>query len=409
MHFSILILNLARKIIMINSDNKMTVTCPKCQNKFSVDEALTHQMEEKLIASLELKHKNDLEEVRKLTEQNAEKNAKEQFETQVSKMHKENEEERERNKKLNGQMSELLDQIKALRIKDEERDVEMKRKMLEDSEKIRQETRKQADEENQLNNLKKDKQLSDALKRVEELKNQMQQGSQQTQGEVMELELERLLKNEFPQDFIDEVKKGERGADIVHRVVDKLGRNSGIILWETKNAQWQNSWISKLKDDQRAKKANLSVLVTVNKPEDLETFIYKDGVWLTTWKFVIPLALALRFNLVSINHERSLNEGRNEKKEILFRYFTGTEFKQRVEAMTESFSGLQDEIEKEKRWFAAKWGRQEKEIRQVLDHIHGMYGDLQGIVGSSLPQLASLETKKEIEANVSEEKRENDF
>ncbi|MCL5784766.1 MAG: DUF2130 domain-containing protein [Patescibacteria group bacterium] len=388
---------------MSSPTNQVTVTCPKCQHKFSIGEALTHQMEEQVSASLEQKHKSEIEEATRLAEEKAEKNAKEQFGIQMVRMQKENDEEKERNKKLTSQMSELLDDFKALRRKDEEREIEMKKKAMEDEERIRSEVRKQAEEENQLKNLEKDKKLNDALKKLDELQNQMQQGSQQTQGEVLELELEKALKQEFLMDILEEVKKGERGADIVHRVVDKLGRNSGTILWESKNAQWKNDWITKLKEDQRAKKADLAVLVTIHKPEGLETFTYREGVWLTTWQFVIPLALALRFNLISLNHEKSLSEGKNEKKEILYQYLTGTEFKQRVEAIVEAFSGLQDELEREKRWFSVKWGRQEKEIRKVLDHTHGMYGDLQGIIGRSLPQLAGFEIEEEREISVLEE------
>lgn len=217
----------------------------------------------------------------------------------------------------------------------------------------------------------------------------MQQGSQQMQGEVLELELERILRAEFPTDIISEVKKGERGADTVHSIVDKLGRSCGTILWESKNAQWQSGWIAKLKDDQRAKKSELAVLVTINKPEWLDSFTYKDGVWVTSWKFVIPLAFSLRYHLVSLRHEKAASEGKDGKMETLYQYLTGTEFKHRVEAIVESFSALQKDLDREKNWFQTKWARQEKEIRKVLDHTHGMYGDLQGIIGASLPELPS--------------------
>lgn len=373
-----------------------TIKCKNCGEEIEVSEALTHQIEEQVLASLEAKHKKELEKVTKLAGENADKKAQKEFEAQLIAAQKEKDEEKERNKKLTGQISELLDEVKKLRVKDEEREIEMKKKMMEEEEKIKREVKKQADEEHQIKDLEKDKKLTDALKQIEELKTKMQQGSQQTQGEVLELALERILKNEFPSDNLKEVKKGERGADIVHEVVDKIGRVSGTILWESKNAKWQSDWISKLKEDQRAKKSELAVLVTINKPDWLESFTYKDGVWVTTWQTVIPLALALRFNLISINHEKTSGEGKNEKMEILFQYLTGTEFKHRVEAIVEAFSNLQDELEKEKRYFSTKWGRQEKEIRKVLDHTHGMYGDLQGIVGRSLPEIKTLELPEKL-------------
>jgi len=142
------------------------------------------------------------------------------------------------------------------------------------------------------------------------------------------------------------------------------------------------------------------VLITINKPDGLETFTYRDGVWLTSWQFVIPLAFALRFNLISLHHERVSGQGKDEKKEILYQYLIGIEFKHRVEAIVEAFSNLQDDLEREKRWFSAKWGRQEKEIRKVLDHTHGMYGDLQGIIGRSLPEIKTLELSEESQTEI---------
>lgn len=329
-----------------------TIKCKNCGEEIEVSEAITHQIEEQVLASIKTKHRKEIEDAKKLAEENAEKKINEEFKIRLTKLQKENKEEEE---------------------------------------KIKKEVKKQSDEEHRFKDLEKEKKLQDALKVNEELKRKLEQSSQQTQGEVLELELEKILKNEFPSDNISEVKKGERGADTVQKVIDKLGRDCGMILWESKNAQWQNGWITKLKEDQRAKKSELAVLVTINKPDWLDSFVYKDGVWVTEWKFVIPLAMALRFNLISVHHSKVSGEGKSEKMEVLYHYLTGTEFKHRVEAIVESFSSLQDEMEREKRWFSAKWGRQEKEIRKVLDNTHGMWGDLQGIIGRSLPDIETLE------------------
>ena len=222
----------------------------------------------------------------------------------------------------------------------------------------------------------------------------MQQGSQQSQGETLELELETKLRSEFPTDTVTEVKKGQRGADVIQTVIDKLGRSCGSIIWESKNAQWTDGWIAKLKEDQRQSKSDIAVLVSVNLPTGVETFSYKDGVWIASWKHFLPLALALRFNLVSIHHERQSAEGKDEKMKVLYNYLTGNEFKHRVEGIVEAFGNLQTELEREKRWFSVKWAKQEKEIRKVMDHTHGMYGDLQGVIGKSLPDINTLELEE---------------
>lgn len=360
------------------------IKCPFCSKEFEAGEALTHQIKEEVLSTLESKHKLDLERVKK--------DAAEEISQKIG---GDLESERDRNKKLTGQIDELLSETRKLRQKDDEREIEMKKKLLDEEEKIKKEVREKSEEEHKLKDLEKDKKLSDALTQIESLKAKIQQGSQQTQGESLELELESKLSTEFPTDKITEVKKGQRGADLTQEVVDKLGRSCGKILWESKNAQWSDGWLSKLKEDQRQAKADLAVLVSVNLPDGVDSFVYREGVWIVSLKHFLPLAWALRFNLVSLYHERASSEGKDEKMKILYSYLTGTEFRNRVEGIIDAFSNLQEELEKEKRYFNVKWARQEKEIRKVMDHTHGMYGDLQGVIGRSLPEIKTLELEAE--------------
>ena len=371
--------------------NKNTITCKKCGSEIEISEALTHQIEDQILISLEAKHKKELEEATKLAGDEVSKKVSEQFTAQLASLQKENVEEIARNKKLTGQLGEMLEEMRTLRRRDEDREVEMKKKILEEEERIRAEAIKQTEDGHRFKDLEKDKKLQDALKQVDELKTKMEQGSQQTQGEILELELEKVLKTEFPSDNILEIKKGERGADIVHEVIDKWGRRCGTILWETKNAQWQNPWAAKLKEDQRAKKADLAVLVSVAKPDWLDAFVYREGIWITVWPAAVSLAYALRINLMSLYHEKSLLEGKDEKKDIMYEYLMGVEFRHRVESIVEGFSSMQLELEREKRWFSAKWNRQEKEMRKVLDNTYGMVGDLEGITGKTLSEIKTLE------------------
>ena len=365
------------------------IKCPKCGEYFEPSEAFKHQLEKELLSVERSKHEKELEKVKNEAESTASEKIKSEYEFQLRKLQKDSVEEKERNKRLLKQLEDLNEELRRLRRKDEERELEMKKKIAEEEEKIRHESRKQTLEEHELKDKEKDKQLSDALKQVEELKAKMQRGSQQTQGEVLELEIEEILKREFPTDIIEEVKKGQRGADVLQKVVDKRNRSCGTILWESKNAQWSNAWIVKLKEDQRQAKADLSVLVVTDPPENLETFMYESGVWIVVRKMIVPLALALRFDLVRVNYEKLANVGKNEKTEILYQYITSTEFRHRIEAIVEAFGSMQDEMEREKRWFQTKWARQEKQLRKVVDHTQGMYGDLQGVIGKTLPDLKS--------------------
>lgn len=233
------------------------------------------------------------------------------------------------------------------------------------------------------------------MTQIELWKAKAQQGSQQTQGEVLELELEELLKREFPDDEIKEVKKGQRGADVIQTVIDKRGQPCGLILWESKNAQWQEGWLKKLREDQRETKAHLGVLVATDLPQGIGLFKFKAGVWVASRKAIVNLASALRFDLIHVNHERLMNVGKNEKMEVLYEYLTGTEFRHRVESIAEAFTNLQADIEKEKRFFTIKWARQEKELRKIVDSTHGMYGELQAVSGRALQTIKQLEPSSE--------------
>ena len=357
-----------------------TIKCKNCGEEIEVTEAITHQIEEEVIASTKLKMAGQMKKELKI-----------QFEEKMTNLQKEKEEEKERNINLSKQLNELLEETRQLRRKGQDMEIEMKKKLLEEEDKIRRDVKQKTEQEYELKNREKEKLISDLKKSLEEAQKKASQGSQQTQGETLELTMETKLKSEFPEDVISEVKKGVRGADISQSVVDKNGNTCGTILWESKNAKWTDSWSSKLREDQRSAKADLAVLVSVNLPENIETFKFINGVWVCSWKYFIPLAITLRFNLVNIFHAKQKNVGINEKMQDMYEYLTSNEFKHRVEGIVEAFGTLQDDIEREKRWFSSKWARQEKEIRKVIDHTHGMYGDLQGVTGRALPEIKSLE------------------
>jgi len=362
------------------------IRCPYCNKEFEITEALKHQIEEELSSTIEEKYKVKIEQAREEATKEA---------TQL--LNKDLQEERERNRKLLEELNKLLDEVKKLRVKDADREVEMKKRLLEEEEKLRMEISERMSEEYRIKDMEKEKIIQDLRKSLDEARRKAQQGSQQTQGESLELELEKRLKTEFPMDEISEIKKGQRGADIRQEVFDKLGRRCGVILWESKNAKWQDEFISKLKEDQRQAKADIAVIVSVNLPKNISMFGYVDGVWVCGISTFIPLATALRFTLVSLNHERQSIIGMEDKAKSLMEYMKGSEFRLRIEGIVESFTRLQEEIEREKRWFQAKWARQEKAIRRVIDHTHGMYGELQAVMGKSLPDLKELESGENTE------------
>jgi hypothetical protein len=382
------------------------IICPSCNKSIPLTQALGHRVREiqvKAEKALEEERAKMIEHYKKRLLEEREsvkgelaielrKKVEQEMALKIADTKNEAQELKEQNKNLSEQILEMSKLMRQLRQDKELSQMEMEKKLAQQEDKIRQEEKKRMDEQYHMKMLEKEKMLNDALKVNDELKRKLEQGSQQNQGEVLELELEKILQAEFPYDEIKPVGKGIVGADIVQIVHDGQGHTCGKIIWETKRTKaWSNEWISKLKDDQRRMKAEVAVIVSEVIPADIKHSRLKDGVWITSFQYFTALAFALRQNLVGITVIKASQVGKNEKMEVLYNYLYGTEFQHRVEAILEAFTGLQDDLEREKRWFTQKWAKQEKSIRKVIDNTVGLRGDLQSITGQSLPEVEGME------------------
>jgi hypothetical protein len=254
--------------------------------------------------------------------------------------------------------------------------------------------RQEAEESLKLKVMEKDQTIASMQQKIEELKRRAEQGSQQLQGEVQELALENLLRMKFPFDAIEPVPKGDYGGDVLHRVIGAAGQPGGTILWETKRTRnWSDLWLAKLREDQRAAKAEIAVIVSQTLPKGIETFEMIDGIWVTHPRAALPVALVLRHSLLELALVRKSSEGLQTKTEMIYQYLTGPRFRQRVEAIVEAFSTMQDDLEKERKVITKQWAKREEQIMRVMSATVGMYGDLQGIAGKSLQEIKGLELK----------------
>lgn len=269
--------------------------------------------------------------------------------------------------------------------------LEKERQLEEERKRIRESASREFHESQKLKDAEKDKQLADLRGQIVEWQRKAEQGSQQLQGEVLELDLESNLRLAFPLDVVEPVKKGMRGGDCVQRVTGPNGLAVGSILWESKRTRaWSDGWLEKLREDQREAKAEIAILVTTTMPKDVERFGLKDGVWVTDGASSVALASALRSGLLQLAVARASATGRETKVELLYQYLCGPEFRARVEGIVEAFTTMKADLEAEKRATERQWAKRDKQIERVLRSTSGMYGDLQGIAGSSLPELPSL-------------------
>lgn len=290
--------------------------------------------------------------------------------------------------------ADLLKQKRELDDAKRELDLTVEKRIAEGLTATRQQARKEAEDELKLKVSEKEQTITSMQKQIEELKRRAEQGSQQLQGEVQELELETLLRSKFPHDNIEPVPKGEFGGDALQRVTNPLGQSCGTILWESKRTKnWSDGWLAKLRDDQRTAKAEIAVLVSHVLPKDVEAFDLVNGVWVAHPRVAIPVAIMLRQSLIELAVARQSSEGQQTKSEMLYSYLTSPRFRLRVQAIVEAFSNMKEDLDKERKVITKQWAKRDEQIERVMQATVGMYGDMQGIAGKTLQEIEGLEMK----------------
>jgi hypothetical protein len=392
------------------------ITCPECGEQIPLTKALADEVEHKLKHKL-LEQKKDyeaqlekqeksisekLESEKKKLWKVAQEKATEKIE-KISKAEKQQtekqmrelqEELKENSKKLEESEKhelELRKKARELEEKEKKMELEIARKMDEQRKEIVAETKKEEAEQQRLKMQEKDK-LVDMMKRqVDELKRKVEQGSMQIQGEVQEDDLKDLLATTFVTDEISDVATGAKGADLVQEINAKVGESVGTIIWESKNTKaFSEGWISKLKSDQGLVKADIAILVTQVLPKNMNGFGLRNGVWVVSYAHIIPLVNALRIQLIEVSKVKLSLVGRDEKMNLLYKYLSGPQFKNRIENIVMAFVNMKADLDTEKRSFNRIWNKREKEIEKVIMSTSNMYGDLQGIIGGSLPEIEQL-------------------
>jgi hypothetical protein len=302
------------------------------------------------------------------------------------------EEQREKIRELTSRELKLLKEKRDLETRTEQLDLEVARKVEEERQNIATDVAARKDEEFRLKEAEKEHKIGDLLKQIDELKRRAEQGSMQTQGEVQELELEKMLRGEFTHDTVTEVSKGVRGADCIHEVFTPGGQSCGKILWESKRTKnWNNAWVDKLKEDQREAKAEVAVIVSQALPEGLKHVGHLGGVWVCDFASAVGMAYILRAGLLQVAVARASVLGKGEKMEMLYEYLTGVEFRNAVQGVIEAFNQMREDLETERRAMERLWTKREKQATKAIVNLAHMYGGIQGIVGKTLPAIPTLE------------------
>jgi len=366
-----------------------TINCPHCGKSIEINKVLEEDLRHAIEEDVKLKSKEELLKV----EEQAVYKAKEKFAEESKLREEELTENKKQNKELREQLSELMKQLREEKSARDNAEVAMQKRLLEEHEKIRQKAKEEESEKHHLELKEKETQLESMRKTIEELQRKGSVGSQQLQGEVQELDLEQTLHAVFPQDSIEPIGKGVLGADIRQVVKSPLGMDCGTILWESKRTKaWSDGWISKLKEDMLHDKAHIPAIISDTLPEEAKSGMgYKDGVWIASPKLALPLAALLRKSLLDAAKQKKIAGAQASKAEDLYGFVTSHEFQHQMEAMIETYQEMQKEIQRERISFERSWKLREMQVNKLLTGAAGLYGSMQGITGTALAPIKSLE------------------
>jgi hypothetical protein len=400
------------------------ISCPACNHQFDVENALSHDIEhriknqylekldgvklsysekEKALVEerdrLEKLKANQKLEIEKLAKQKSDEELKvfklqwqEENKSSFDKMTETVKFQKEELLNARKEKIEFQEKIEGLKEREEQLDLEVKEKVHFERNKIKEDVQKTEQQKHYLELKQRDELVNGLKEQLDAMKRKAEQGSMQSQGEILELEIERLLASAFPSDDIIEVKKGVSGADCMQIVKNHSGKQAGIIAFESKRTKaFSDLWIEKLKGDMRLHKADEGIIVTETLPNGMTSFGKRDGIWICRFEEVEALTQAIRYALLKVNDILVSNEGKGEKMHILYTFLTSNEFKQQMEAIVNGYAVMRNQIETEKRAMKRQWKEREKQLDIIIDGATDMYGSIKGIAGNAIQSISGLE------------------
>jgi hypothetical protein len=415
-----------------------TIVCVNCGVEIQVDKALEGQIEARLLAAERHKHAEEVANIQseaaaaaKVTQQLALQAAQKQLAAEKELLEKQMALDLELTKKrlemeavtaskklaaeqallvqsmkadvasneldkhaMRQQLTELTKALReATRAKDNA-ELEMQKQLAAEEAQIRAEAIKQADEKQRLNIAARDKTISDLQKALDDAQRKASQGSQQLQGEIMELDFEAALAQAFRDDAIQPIAKGVKGGDILQVVRTAQGATAGSLLWEIKRTKnWTDSWIPKLKQDLRNAKADVPIIISEVVPKQIEEAMGQlDGVWICKPGLAIVLGSLLRKALLDASHQRVLSENKGSSTEALYSFITSQQFSQQIESMVETYQEMTVQIQRERVAYAKLWSQREAQTQRLLLGTATIIGGMQGTIGqAAMPVIKGLE------------------
>ena len=304
---------------------KQQIKCPHCSKFFPLEQSLKQETEElrkKLRAEEQEKSKEREKELEGKLNLRLEKQ-KQDHEKQLKKIKLEEE------KKIKDEAKKQAEQdIKKIKKEAEDKakvaKLEVERKAQKDNASLKEQLLKQK--------LAHQKDIERLRTKAEDAARAASQSPVERKGEVQEDILEDYLKEEFPYDNFEPVKKGKRGADVIQYVQNKNNETVGKILHESKDVlNFDEKWVSKLLDDMTNENATIGVIYTKAMPKKSNGLVdEREG-----GRILICAELPILRQMVSIHRklieqiqQNKLSKGdATSKLQNLYNYLNGNEFK----------------------------------------------------------------------------------
>jgi hypothetical protein len=390
-----------------------SIICPNCGTGFEPTAALTQSIEAELKKQFNQKWKDELarkdEQFRQreaaiqeeLTKQIMQK-LQVDYDVKFRSLQEANRINEEKLAESREKELDFLQQMQALKTKEQELEIQMQRKILEERSKLTEIVKKEEEEKSKLRDAEHqmkvkelEKQLEDQRKLAEEMRRKAEQGSMQLQGEVQELALEELLRFAFPFDLVSEVGKGVKGADCIMTIRNNFGQECGKIVFESKRTKdFSKEWIEKIKADARLLGSDAAVIVTQAMPKDMDGFGEKEGVWICNFMEVKAMVGILRDMVIRVYNATKNQENKGDKMTLLYNYLISHEFSGQWKAIREGFMSMKMSIQKERDQMERLWKAREKQLEKVLLNAAHIKGSIEGIAGMESVDLNLIPDEK---------------
>ncbi len=382
------------------------VECPRCGHEFELSETFRAQFEAEKRREINIALRDNeakiLAEAEK-AKQAAVAESAEKAEALQAKLEADRKAQEKREKQLladakqakEAALAESAEQVKTLEAQlkaDKQAQEKREKQLLADAKQAKEaalaEIRDEFDLEREEHRIEKQRIEEQAAK----LQRQLRQGAVELQGEALEEYLKKQLLATFPLDKIDDIQRGRFGADLTQEVLDEQFQNCGILVWEAKRTMhWNDQWLAKIKDDADRVGAHLRIIVSEALPPDIRIFDLREGVWISSLQGALPLARALRSQLIESARLQRAGQGKGLKMDAIYQYLTSPRFSERIQRMADTWKALKEQVDTEERAMQRQWKTRRKQLDRMQNATLEMYTDFEAILGREIPQVPGLE------------------